>query len=128
MDDYDGKDVIDPEGSPIGTVERTFADERGIAHFVEVRTGKLFVKHRLIPIDEPDVSDGRLRVSYRKDMIERSPDAATTGDTLEGETLESVRAYYREISPDNVARDETADAASVPVQPGMDAPATADDV
>jgi hypothetical protein len=61
-------------------------------------------------------------------MIEGSPDAATTGDTLEGETLESVRAYYREIPPDNEPPDETEAAASVPVQPGMDAPASAGDV
>jgi len=112
MDDYDGKEVIDPEGTPIGTVERTFADDRGIAHFVEVRTGRLFAKHRLIPIDELEVSDGRLRVSYRKDMIDSSPDAASIGDTLEGETLTSVRAYYQELSPVDESQDETEEATS----------------
>jgi hypothetical protein len=104
MDDYDGKDVLDPDGTRIGTVERTFADDRGIAHFVEVRTGRLFAKHRLIPIDQPEITDGTLRVSYRKGVVAGSPDAASTGDTLEGETLESVQVYYRASGTSETSR------------------------
>jgi hypothetical protein len=92
--DYDGAGVVDAHGERIGTVERTYIDDAETARFVEVMLGAFLPKHRLIPLDGAQFTSGTLAVPYTKDMIVESPDASSVSDTLEGELLEQVQAYY----------------------------------
>ena len=93
MNDYDGAQVIDAGGDHIGTVDRTYVDDNETPRLIEVKMGGLLSKHRLIPVDQAEMTDDGLRVPYVKDMIEESPHIGRS-DSLEGETLERVRSYY----------------------------------
>ncbi len=93
MDDYDGAQVIDAGGDHIGTVDRTYVDDNETPRFIEVKMGGLLPKHRLVPVDQAEMTDDGLRVPYVKDMIEESPHIGRN-DSLEGDTLEGVRSYY----------------------------------
>ena len=94
MQTYDGADVVDALGEPVGTVERSYVDESGTIGLVEVAIGSFFPKYRLIPVAEAQLTDGRLAVPYTKDVIVESPDASPTRATLEGALLERVWASY----------------------------------
>ena len=95
MQTYDGADVVDALGEPVGAVERSYVDESGTIRLVEVAIGSFFPKHRLIPVADAQLTDGKLAVPYTKDVIVESPDASPTRATLEGALLERVWASYR---------------------------------
>src|SRR5206468_145725 len=92
-DDYDGLDVLDSAGENIGTVNRTFIDGGGAPRFLDVRQHGLLRKHRLIPADQLQETGEGIRVPYTRELIEESP-SYDPSDTLEGETLDQVQAYY----------------------------------
>jgi hypothetical protein len=94
MQTYDGADVVDALGEPVGAVERSYVDESGTIRLVEVAIGSFFPKYRLIPVADAQLIDGRLAVPYTKDVIVESPDASPTRATLEGALLERVWASY----------------------------------
>src|SRR2546423_1367612 len=94
IQDYYGAEGVDARGERIGTVERSYIDDSETARFVAVTIGAFLPKHRLIPLDGAQISSGTLTVPYTKDRIVQSPDASSVSDTLEGELLEQVQAYY----------------------------------
>lgn len=93
VQDYNGATVIDATGEAIGTVERSYVDDTGAVRMVRVKLGRLFAKHRLVPVDAVGREDDTLRIPYLKQLVEDSPDV-DADDSLEGEALERVRAYY----------------------------------
>ena len=93
IQDYNGDAVVDATGERIGTVEQSYVDDAGTVRAVGVKIGTLRTKHRIVPVDDARREKDRLTVPYTKRMVEESPDA-DAGDTLEGEMLERVRAYY----------------------------------
>jgi len=93
MNDYDGAQVVDAGGEHIGTVDRTYVDDNETPRLIEVNMGGLLPKHRLVPVDQAEMTDDGLRVPYVKDMIEESPHIGRS-DSLESDTLERVRSYY----------------------------------
>jgi len=123
IQDYDGAEVVDACGERIGTVERSYVDDSETARFVAVTIGAFLPKHRLIPLDGAQftsgtlVTSGTLAVPYTIDMIMKSPDASSASDTLEGELLEQVQAYYarsRESTDVATAGSSEQDVAVVP--------------
>lgn len=112
MIDYDGAHVIDSEGEDIGTVERTFAGDRGDVQFVEVKLGSLFAKHRMVPAGDVDLQDDGLHVPYDKGVIVSSPDVSEIRDRLDGSALDTVRAFYESAPIANASDDESAEVAS----------------
>jgi hypothetical protein len=120
MQTYDGADVVDALGEPVGAVERSYVDESGTIRLVEVAIGLFFPTYRLIPVADAQLTDGRLAVPYTKDVIVESPDASPARATLEGALLERVWASYGSgpestdvaMATSAVAPDE--DAAAVP--------------
>ena len=93
VQDYDGATVVDATGEEIGTVARSYVDDAGRVRMVSVKLGRLFAKHRLVPVDAAGHEDDRLRIPCTKQMVEDSPDVKVE-ETLEGEALARVRAYY----------------------------------
>ena len=93
VQDYDGAAVVDATGERIGTVERSYVDDGGTVRVIAVKLGRLFAKHRLVPIDDAKREDDAIRVPYTKEMVQDSPDVDADED-LEGEALARVRAYY----------------------------------
>ena len=93
VQDYNGSAVVDATGEEIGTVERSYLDDAGTVRVVRVKLGKLFAKHRLVPVDAARRETDRLSIPYTKQMVEDAPDV-DADDTLESEGWERVRAYY----------------------------------
>jgi hypothetical protein len=91
--DYDGATLIDSAGERVGTVERSYLDDNGIAQYLEVKSGTIVHRHYLVPADQAEVLPEGVRVPYTRDMIEESPNAMSD-DTLEGPELSEIRAYY----------------------------------
>ena len=115
IQDYDGTSVIDAAGHEIGTVERSYVDDRGVVRFVEVKIGRLLAKHRLVPVQGADETAAGLNVAYTKKVIEESPDASSMEDILTGDTLERVRRYYAGVSADSM-RPGDQQAAALPTE------------
>ena len=93
VQDYNSAAVVDATGERIGTVERSYVDDAGTVRVVGIKMGTLRAKHRLVPVDGAVREKDELRIPYAKQTVEESPDV-DVDDTLEGETLEQVRAYY----------------------------------
>ena len=93
VQDYNSAAVVDATGERIGTVERSYVDDAGTVRVVGIKMGTLRAKHRLVPVDAAVREKDELRIPYAKQTVEESPDV-DVDDTLEGETLERVRAYY----------------------------------
>lgn len=94
LEDYDGLDVLDAQDESVGTVERSYVDDRGRACFAEVKMRGLRSKHRLVPVDDIERGDNYIKVGFDKHTIEESPDASSAEDALDGTLLDDIRAYY----------------------------------
>jgi stress response protein YsnF len=91
--EYDGLSVLDSEGNSIGKVEETYIDTGNTPQFVSVRTGTLFHKHHLVPLDDAMITNDGLQLPYTKDQVEGGPQV-NPDDSLEGDVLQRTRAYY----------------------------------
>lgn len=109
--DYDDADVIDKDGQKLGPVERSYVDDRGDVRFVEVKIGTLRTKYRFIPVEDVDQTSAGLRVPYKAEVIEDSPDASSVEDTLAGDLLDRVRSYYADAAAVGAPHDDQAPAA-----------------
>lgn len=109
VDDYDGLDVLGPDGDKIGRVERTYIDDRGVAHVVAVKLGALFATHhRLVPTDKAEVTEAGLQVPYTKLTVENSPEVPDVTDSLDSDVLAQVSSYYTDTSSDEDGDSEDA--------------------
>lgn len=98
MKDFQGLDVVDADGTKIGTVEHTFvAGDQ--PRYVEVKMGTLFAKHRLVPLENTRQEDGNLQVPYSKTTIEDSPRVDGDDSEIGESTLSSVENYYQGAPP-----------------------------
>ncbi len=93
VQDYDGATVVDATGEAIGTVERSYVDDAGAVRMVRVKLGKLFAKHRLVPVDGLRPQGDTLRIPYLKQLVEEAPEV-DAADDLAGDGLERVRLHY----------------------------------
>lgn len=107
-DDFDGADLLDSSGKKVGSIERTYVDGDGQARFLGLKRGTLRPTHQLVPADAVQQSEGGIQVPYDKDTIEGSP-SIDAGDTLEGDALGEVRAYYANAGAGEQDDDEEAD-------------------
>jgi len=101
-----GQTLLDASEQEIGSIEEVFllpADDRPA--FAAVRMGDRRV---VVPLDEADMSEGRVIVRYDRDAIEGAPDAE--GETIDPE-LETVIYDHYGIS-DATMRDDTGFAAT----------------
>ncbi len=118
IDDSDGATVVDTTGEQIGTVERSYVDESGAVRMVAVKLGRLFAKHRLVPVDGAGQRDGVLRIPYARQLVEEAPEADGE-DEVDSETLARVRAHYpRDRVSVHDLRDQDPDPAVMPHDDG----------
>lgn len=92
---YLGKDVIDEQGTKIGTVTDVLPDdETGEPAWVVVSIGVLRSEH-FVPLGAAYQSEqGRLVLPFDRDMVKHSP-RAKRDHVLERATAEELRRYYR---------------------------------
>jgi hypothetical protein len=100
---YDGLQLLDSAGRPIGTIRQSYLDESGVVQFLDVKLRTVTGRHHLVPADHAETSPDGVRVPYARGVVEESP--AVRGDeTLTGDELERVRDYYaQEFGEGNVA-------------------------
>src|SRR5919202_1085377 len=90
---YEGIDVIDATGDKIGKADETYVDQNNQPKFVTVKTGMLFGKHHLVPLDEAELTDDGLQIPFSKDVVEESP-TISSGQDLDPGLLSEIRSYY----------------------------------
>lgn len=105
---YDGATLLDTDNEKVGSVDRTYVDDAGTAQFLSVKTGTILTRHHLVPAESLTETDNGIQVPWLKALIEESP-VIDSGDTLEGEQLETVRSYYRNNGSLASTGDDSAD-------------------
>lgn len=94
---YDGKDVFEANGDPIGRIERSFLDDNGVVRMIEVRGRGMQSGIHLVPVDGATFEERGLRIRYGATQVTDSPQADSGADALEGDSLARIQDYYDQI-------------------------------
>lgn len=94
LHDYDGMQLLDFRGEPVGLICQTYADSQDVPRFVEVKVDDGEEPYRLVPLETIQESQAGLGTRFGRNFIFHSPASRETGETLEGDGLERVRSYY----------------------------------
>ncbi|WP_138759328.1 PRC-barrel domain-containing protein [Modestobacter altitudinis] len=93
--DWRTKNVIDPDGSKIGTLESVYVDTTtDLPFFAAVTTG-IIGRHKLtfVPLTNATVTPDAIRVTVSKDLTKDAPSIDTDGE-LSVEDEPAVFAHY----------------------------------
>jgi sporulation protein YlmC with PRC-barrel domain len=106
---YTGAQVLDPDGSKIGTVGQIYVEpQTGRPNWAAVKTGLFGMSESFVPLDEAEDVDGNLRVPFSKEFVKDSPRSTSDGG-LSQEAEDRLYAYYRgddAAGGDDTARDD----------------------
>jgi sporulation protein YlmC with PRC-barrel domain len=92
--DWRGYEVIDPNGSKIGTIEDFFVDRvTDRPEWALVNTGLFGRKQTLVPFEGSQLDGNRLRVPYDKDLVKDAP-ALDPGETITEDSLSGLYRHY----------------------------------
>lgn len=90
---YDA-DVVDRDGDSVGSVGQVYLDDNtGHPSWVTVKTGLFGTKETFVPLDQADLTDGRLQVPYEKSFIKDAP-TMDADRHLSDEEQDELYAYY----------------------------------
>jgi hypothetical protein len=93
--DWRGHDVVDADGSKIGSLESVYVDtSTDLPFFGTVEVG-LPTQHRLVfvPLDEATVGPDYVKVRYDRKKVKDAPSIGTDGELPAGDE-EAVFRYY----------------------------------
>ena len=93
--EWRNRDVVDPKGRKIGSLEAVYVDTTTDAPTVAtVRTG-LPTRHRLVfvPLDEATLGPGYVKVAHTKGLVRKAPSMGMD-DVLPVEREEEVFKHY----------------------------------
>ena len=93
--DWRLKDVVDPDGSKIGSLESVYVDTTTDQPFFAAVTTGIIGRHKLtfVPLTGATVAPDHLRVTVTKDLAKNAPSIDTDGElTVEQEP--EVFAHY----------------------------------
>ena len=94
VNDWRGYEVVDPDGSKIGTVEDFFVDrttER--PEWALVNMGLLGLKQTLVPFEGASLEGDRLKVPYDKTLVKDAP-TLDPGETITEDSLAGLYRHY----------------------------------
>jgi sporulation protein YlmC with PRC-barrel domain len=89
IQDWRGQRVIDPDGEELGKLDDVFFDTvSGMPMLIAVKSGLLGRKSTLVPVNDATVGPDYVRVTHRKEMVDRAgaiggetaPDAERLGE------------------------------------------------
>ena len=86
--DWRTRDVVDPEGSKIGSLESVYVDTTTDQPFFAAVTTGMIGRHKLtfVPLTNATVAPDHVRVTVSKDLAKNAPSIETDGElTLEQE-------------------------------------------
>ena len=103
--DWQGKHVVDPEGSKIGDLEAVYVDTVSDSPaFITVTTGMIGRKKLVfVPLEGATVSPDHVRVRYGKDLVKDAPSIDTDGE-LPAEDESAIFSHYDLPAADTSAR------------------------
>lgn len=94
--DWQGKNVVDPEGSKVGTLEAVYVDTlTDEPSFITVTAGGLLSGRKLafVPLENATVSPDHVRVAFGRDIVRNAPSIDTDGE-LRADEEPAVFAHY----------------------------------
>ena len=93
--DWRGSNVVDPDGSKIGTLEAVYVDTTTDEPFFASVTIGIIGRHKLtfVPLTGATVAPDHLRVTVAKDLVKDAPSIDTDGE-LTAEHEPEVFAHY----------------------------------
>ena len=83
--DWQGKNVVDPEGSKVGTLEAVYVDTLDDQpSFITVTTGGMLSSKKLafVPLENASVAPDHVRVAFGRDIVRSAPSIDTDGELL----------------------------------------------
>ncbi|MFN7138726.1 MAG: DUF2382 domain-containing protein, partial [Limisphaerales bacterium] len=102
-------EVQDETNQKIGTVDSVWTDESDRPAFLGVKTGWLFGKTHVVPVESASVNDNRqiIRVPYHRDKIKEAPSFDPASD-LSDEDEQRICSYYGAQGRTSIAQKPTA--------------------
>jgi PRC-barrel domain protein len=93
--DWRGSNVVDPDGSKIGTLEAVYVDTTNDEPFFASVTTGIIGRHKLtfVPLTGAKVAPDHVRVTVSKDVVKGAPSIDTDGE-LTAEHEPEVFAHY----------------------------------
>ncbi len=92
-----GYDVVTGDGNKVGSVDGVWVDDAtDQPEFIGVKTGMIFGKNHLMPIEQAqvDTASQSITVPYSEDQIKDGPSFGTD-DTLSANDEQQIYSYYR---------------------------------
>lgn len=87
-------EVVDPDGSKVGTVKHVYVDpDGGQPLFVGVTTGWFGMSESFVPLRDADFDGEVLHVEYDKDTVKHAPRIDADG-TLTDDDIDRIQDYY----------------------------------
>src|SRR2546423_93370 len=95
LEQYIDHNVVDQNGSKIGTLQCLWSDQRGEPAYLGVQTGWLFGKTHVVPADTAEVNPVQrtIRLPYTEQKVKDAP-SYDPGVELDPATQQQVRSYY----------------------------------
>jgi PRC-barrel domain len=94
IEDWRGKDVVDPDGVSLGKLQEVFYDkDTQTPILLATKSGMLSRKVKLIPIDGSRVGPDYVRVAHDKAAVDASPDG-TPDLTPDAQALDTIGEAY----------------------------------
>jgi hypothetical protein len=94
IEDWRGKDVVDPDGVSLGKLQEVFYDkDTQTPILLATKSGMLSRKVKLIPIDGSRVGPDYVRVAHDKASVDASPDG-TPDLTPDAQALDTIGEAY----------------------------------
>lgn len=89
-----GCDVVDNDGSKVGTVKQVYLNDRtGAPEWVTVHTGWFGSRESFVPLTSAHSESGRLTVPYDKDTIKNAPNVNADEHLSQDQIVELYRHY-----------------------------------
>ena len=92
---WQGKTVLDAQGSKIGSIEDVYFDEQtGVPEWALVNTGMFGLKHTFVPITEAQATRGdTITVNWDADFVKNAP-KIDSDQELSGQEEQELARYY----------------------------------
>jgi len=90
-----GSEVHDSSGARIGKIGQVWMGRGDRPDWISVKTGLFGLNESLVPLQDADVEDDRVRVPYDKDRVKNAPNVdADADEPLTNEQVDQLYEYY----------------------------------
>jgi hypothetical protein len=91
-DDLVGRDVVDPHGHKVGTIDALFA--HGEDSWARVKLGVLGTDSSLIPLRDAQQEGGDVRIVYEREHVKAAPEVDLESEVLSDDDADSLHGHY----------------------------------